>query len=227
MKFFSPLLFIILVLTRCSEPAQKNTTEKTEIKDTVKPKGSNMDPLSEEVKKLREDIIRHVDSTTSEGKAAVFLATLKDGGDYAVIHGKDTLMDMNGDKQADLLIEFYAASGTGLKNGVSIYLFNKKTNSFVEEEVNLPNPTFNFKNNTVVSYYVAISGGYATELKWHGLTLDTLESIEVENDASGDFKSTAIIYNHRNGKKTSKVSDMVWLPDKYRYYEYQPLIRRE
>jgi hypothetical protein len=97
----------------------------------------------------------------------------------------------------------------------------------VKEEVNLPNPTFDFKNNTVVSYYVAIGRGYATELKWHGLVLDTLESIEVENDQSKKFKSTAIICNHRIGKKTRKVSNEVWLPNKYRYCKYQPLIRKE
>jgi hypothetical protein len=105
MKYFPLALFIIL-LTRCSDPAQKKTNKKIEIKNTLKPKEPNMDSLFEETKKLREDIIPHIDSTIIEGKAGILLATLKDSGDYAAIHGKDTLMDMNGDKQADLLIEF-------------------------------------------------------------------------------------------------------------------------
>ncbi|HET6995339.1 MAG TPA: hypothetical protein VFI06_10180 [Chitinophagaceae bacterium] len=211
----------------CQDPAQKNTTEKIEIKDTAIRKAPDLDSLLVETKKLREDILQHLDSTTIEGKAAILLARLKDSADYAAIHGRDTLMDLNGDKQADLLLEFYAAAGTGLKNGVNIYMFDKRSNRFVTEPVDLPNPTFNFKNNTVVSYYIAMGAGYATELKWDRLTLDTLESIEVENDWHKPFKSTATIHNHITGKNTRKISDAIWLPAKYRYFDYQPLIRRE
>jgi len=185
-----------------------------------------------------ESIIEvHVDSAhvrtrntypnTLKGKAANLIDALDENGDYPLA-GKDTLIDLNGDKYKDILIEFYGLAGTGLKNGVDIYLFNHRKKEFLKEPIDLPNPTFNFNNSTVVSYYIGNGGGYASKLKWNVLKLDTLESIEVNNDWRGnDLRSTSIVYEHRTGKTTKKTSKMVWLPASYRYFDYQPIIKRE
>jgi hypothetical protein len=220
------LFFLLLMIMSCSDDHRNTSTEKNTPVDTIKKQ--NAEPATEQVRDVPIDTIRKIDTTTLAGKATKLLADLKESNDYAAIHGKDTLIDLNGDGHRDLLIEYYAGSGTGLKNGVGIYLFNNRKNKFLKEAVNLPNPTFNLRNNTVVSYYVAIGSGYATELKWHGLRLDTLESIEIEIDSRGKkFKATAIVHNHLTGKQTKKRTDMVWLPEKYKYWDYQPIIRRE
>ena len=209
----------------CSGNPAKPVAEKNIVSDTIKKQGP--EPVAKEPKEAQTHTSPKINTTTPEGKAAQLLANLKDSIDYAAFWGKDTLIDLNGDGHRDLLLEFYGSSGTGLKNRVNIYLFNNKKLRFLKEPIDLPNPTFNFRNNTIVSYYVANGGGYATELKWHGLRLDTIESIEVNIHVSKEFKATAIIHNHLTGKETKKTTDMVWLPDKYKYWNYTPIIRRE
>jgi hypothetical protein len=218
--------FLLLLLTiNCSDNPVDRVTQKKAFGDTIK----QDDPksLTEQTTQLNPDTPRF-DTKTLRRKGAKLLADLKESNDYAIRFGKDTLIDLNGDGNSDLLIEYYKAAGTGLKNAVDIYPYNNKSNRFLTKPIELPNPTFDFTNNTVVSYYVGCGGGYATELRWRGLKLDTIESIDVENDQRNDiFTSTAIVHNHLTGAEKKKVSDMVWLPGRYKYFNYQPIIRRE
>ncbi|MPM06580.1 hypothetical protein SDC9_52881 [bioreactor metagenome] len=175
--------------------------------------------------------IRNFDTTTLRGKADKLLFDLKDNDDYSyvIINGTDTLIDMNGDGQADLLIEYYGASGTGLKNGAEIIFFNTSTKRFMPENpIALSNPTFYFTTNTVVSYYIGNGGGYANKFKWNGYMLDTLEHIDIDiQSSSGNFLMTSVIHDYTTGNVSTVTSNKVRLPAEYKYFDYKPIVRIE
>gem|GEM_PF-4574847 len=177
------------------------------------------------------DEIKTFDTTTLRGKADKLLWELKDNDDfsYVIMYGTDTLIDMNGDGQLDLLIEYYGASGTGLKNGAVIILFNTSTRRFMyENTIDLPNPTFYFNTNTIVSYYIGNGGGDATKFRWNGYRLDTLEYIDVDiQSASDEFLMTSVIHDYKTGRTSTVTSDRVRLPAEYKYFDYKPIVRKE
>jgi hypothetical protein len=169
-----------------------------------------------------------VDTTVTAKEAVKLIAILKSKNDIAFNSGMDTLIDLNGDNKRDLLIEFYASAGTGIKNGTAVYLFNENRNQFLSKPIELPNPTFYLKDKTVVSYYVGNGGGYATKFKWNGFKLDTLEYIDINvigRNPNLQFKS--IIHNYITGKTTERRKDEMNLPNEYKYGDYVPIINRK
>lgn len=162
-------------------------------------------------------------------KAEKIIAVLKDSGEYAM-GAKDTLIDLNGDRYLDLLIEYYGGSGTGLKNRITVFLYDSSKKQFRDcGQLNyLGNPTFYFKKKEVAGYYIALGGDSATQLKWNGLKLDTLEYIEVEvlgNSADFFFRLTSRDYKTK--KKTIQRMKTLKLPPMYKYWKYTPIIKRE
>jgi len=220
MKQYLTFLFFTFLIANCSNTSKPDDVEKQQ--DTT--------ILSETEKEIEEnaDTVVYFDTTTVKGKAERVIQQLRDSNSYVGNWGTDTLIDINGDKQLDLLIEFYAASGTGLKNGTLIYLYDKSAKIFWNEPISLPNPTFNFNNYTIVSYYVGNGGGFATELKWRGYRLDTLESIDIDiTTTDNKLKVESIIRNYKTGKEFRTVTNEVKLPKKYNYYNYNPIVRKE
>lgn len=162
-----------------------------------------------------------------KAQAQKVIAHLKKQRDYPN-GGQDTLMDLNGDGYKDILIEFYYPLGTGLKNGIAVYLYNNRKKKFEScEQLNhLTNPTFYFNKKIIVGYYVSVGSGDATKLKWHGLRVDTLEHIHINiNDKGNDLRFTITSLNYLTKKKTTKTAKMVQLPKEYRYMDYEPIIK--
>lgn len=160
-------------------------------------------------------------------QARKFVIRLKNNDDYPM-GGKDTLIDLNGDNLKDILIEFYALAGTGEKNGVRVYLYDKSRKKFVQcEQLNyLVNPTFYRDKKNVVGYYLGNGGGRATKLKWRGLKLDTLEHIDIDvtwQHNTPTFKLAS--YDYITKKKTSKILENMSLPKEYNYSDYKPIIK--
>jgi hypothetical protein len=160
-------------------------------------------------------------------KADKIISGLKLKNDYP-IGAKDTLIDLNGDQNKDILIEFYYSAGTGLKNGVQVFLYDKSKKQFREcEQLNhLANPTFYFNKKIVTGYYIAVGGGNATKLKWSGLSLDTLEFIEVETILKPTLRFKINSKNYVTKKMTSKTAEVVNLPKEYNYFNYKPIIKK-
>jgi hypothetical protein len=172
-------------------------------------------------------VFTQTDSSALGAASAHFYAELLMAYDWPAYWGLDTLIDMNGDGHDDLLIEFYSPTGTGLKNGAHIYLFDATRGMFVGDPVDLPNLTFNFKDHTLSSYYVGAGGGYATRFRWKGLDLDTLESIDMEHvELNGSDVWIVVTRDHLTGYSRSTVSHAVWLPANYHYMDYVPVIKR-
>ncbi len=163
-------------------------------------------------------------------KAEKLIRDLKESGNYPSIAGKDTLIDLNGDRYKDILIEYYGASGTGLKNRIQVFLYNPSQNKFKECEQlsGLANPTFYLSKKIITGYYVANGGGYATKLKWNHLKLDTIEyfDIEVNNSNKGPVTFTLSYYNHVTKKKQVKTLPVMELPEEYHYMDYVPIIKK-
>ena len=161
-------------------------------------------------------------------KAKLFIEKLKKDGEYPFV-AKDTLIDLNGDNFKDIIIEYYGSAGTGVKNRVTVYLYNNSTKKFTpcEQLDYLANPTFHFKEKIVAGYYVANGGGHATKLKWNKLKLDTLEHIDIDvfvQDSQLRFKLDS--YNYVTKKRSTKTLEMMSLPKEYRYMDYVPIIKR-
>ncbi len=149
---------------------------------------------------------------------------------YVSLQQSDTLIDLNGDGYADILIEYYGLSGSGLKNRIEVHLYDKKTGKFIyhEQLSSIVNPTFYFFEREVTGYYIAVSGGGAVRLLWNddGLTLDTLEQFDVliEHTSKLDILMERTYYTNHN--TTQWEADIIDLPRKYRYGRYRPLVRR-
>jgi len=162
-------------------------------------------------------------------KADQLIKGLKNKGDYPN-GGNDTLIDLNGDRYKDILIEYYGASGTGLKNRIQVFLFDPFRNKFKESEQlsNLANPTFYFNKKIITGYYVANGGGYATKMKWDHSKFDTLEyiDIEVNNSVKDHPVFTLSSYNYVTKKRQVKTLSVMDLPKEYNYWDYVPLIKK-
>ncbi|WP_066408216.1 XAC2610-related protein [Flavisolibacter tropicus] len=165
-------------------------------------------------------------------QAQTIISHLKSGdGNYEYrVGARDTLMDLNGDGYKDLLIEYYADSGTGLKNRVTVYLYDNIKKKFkpCEQLSSLANPTFYFDKKIVVGYYVGNGGGDATKLKWKGHRLDTLEHIDIDITIPDKVAIYTLTSTNYQTKKTSvKTLQVMALPKEYNYWSYQPLIKLE
>lgn len=225
MKIFS-LIFIALTLggISCDKPFERKSDQLG--KDT----SGFKEPVTEN-SFTPSDSTPTFDTTTISGKAEKLLWHLRDSGYYPTVTSyRDTLIDANGDRQSDLLVEYYGCCGTGIKNRAEIFLFDKSANRFLTDSpIILSNPTFNFTNNTLVGYYVGAGGGHAYKLKWRGMELDTLEYIEIDLiRKAGEITGVkSSLHNYRTGKISETVSDMVSLPREYKYGDYKPIVRKD
>ncbi len=164
---------------------------------------------------------------TIKKQAQSIISRLKSTGEYST-DAKDTLIDLNGDNFKDILIEYYGASGTGLKNRIRVFLYNNSLKKFrpCEQLNNLGNPTFYFDKKIIVGYYVASGGGSATKFKWNGLRLDTLEQIDVEVFNKNNSTSFEIVsYDFITKRKTHKTLQTMQLPKEYKYWDYVSVIK--
>ncbi len=145
--------------------------------------------------------------------------------DYDPGEAHDSLIDINGDGYADIIIEFYYNSGSGLKNGADLIMYDTVKKDFdARHIIRLVNPTFYFSQHRVVSYYVASGGGEAKKHHWHGIKLRLLENIVVDADNQKPLPFTFTKKDHITGKITKWKAAEIALPREYNYYNYTPLV---
>jgi hypothetical protein len=165
-----------------------------------------------------------------EKKAGKIIAELKNNDKYPP-GAKDTLIDLNGDHYKDILIEYNGSAGSGMKNKVAVYLYNKAAKKYFicQQLCDLANPTFYFDKKVVTGYYITPGGGDAIKLKWENLHLDSLEKINVlvkwGEDSIPRFNMT--VYNFVSGQTTTNWQNLFSLPKEYKYLDYSPLIKNK
>lgn len=104
-----------------------------------------------------------IDTATLEGKRAFILNEYPD-------MTFDTLLDLNFDKDDDYIIGYYAGAGTGLKNRISVYLFDNQQNRYTFDEhlSGIANPTFYLKKKAITGFYIGAGSGEGEKLEWIG-----------------------------------------------------------
>ncbi len=139
----------------------------------------------------------------------------------------DTLIDLNGDNIVELLFEYYAPSGTGLKNRIQVYHYDSAQNKFfINNELSaLGNPTFYFSEKKIYGYYIANGGGRATQYKWNNNSVKKVEEyyINIHGKDSIDVTYSNFIMNTKRKYKSWRVE----LPEKYKYMDYESIIRNK
>ena len=80
----------------------------------------------------------------------------------------DTLFDLNYDGYLDYVIGYYGQSGTGLKNRISVHLFDPKNNKYQEDSLlsSIANPSFYLKDKMLTGFYFGNGGGNGEQLNW-------------------------------------------------------------
>lgn len=102
----------------------------------------------------------------------------------------DTIRDVNGDNQFDVLIKFYPSSGCCRRNSFWVRLFDDRTKEFTER-MRMINPTF-YPDEKIVR---GVNYGHPGEvpvykMKWNKNKLDTIEYIYPFPDEKGKFLVT-------------------------------------
>lgn len=132
----------------------------------------------------------------------------------------DTLQDVNGDGQKDLLVNWYGSNGCCLKNFYNVYLYQQQTGSF-SEGYEFINPTFSAKEHVIRG----VGYGHPTQTslykyKWNGLQVDTLEYISFEKDDKGKITGKfirSIVLNKNN--ETTKEERLNQVPSEYTHID--------
>ncbi len=108
-----------------------------------------------------------IDTSTLEGKRIQIMQ------EFALFNSPsapdyDTLFDLNYDGYLDYVIGYYGQSGTGLKNRISVHLFNPKNNNYLKDSLlsSIANPSFYLEEKMLTGFYFGNGGGSGEQLNW-------------------------------------------------------------
>lgn len=128
---------------------------------------------------------------------------------------QDTLEDINADGFKDFIVSQYSGVGCCPRDDRMAYLYNNKNGSF--EAVNLFNPEFDYKHNTVYEMDYGYPGEVSIEKSvWKGLTKILVESLSpnhFENRMDSFVKPYSYIKTVYTGEKTIILKDV---PNEYK-----------
>lgn len=131
----------------------------------------------------------------------------------------DTIRDVNGDNQYDILTNFYPSSGCCRRNSFWLRLYDNQTQSFTEK-IRMINPTFYPKEKIVRGVNYGHPGEVPIyKIKWKGNKLDTVEYIYPFPKEKGKFLKTKKyeIYPERENPPKGKI--IYSLPEEYENIE--------
>lgn len=131
------------------------------------------------------------------------------------------LFDFNKDGNRDLVFEYYASSGSGVKHRVDVYMFDQSTKKLIEEPFSIMNPAYYYDSGILTSHYYGNGGGSAIKFQIQKGKIDTLEYIDIDiqnNDKNRNRIKVDYFYTNYQLKDTfSLTDDCVRLPYEYRY----------
>ena len=215
------IIILVALITSCSTNSQNESS--VDLIESI----DSLEDLNEYEIYLENLKTTKYDTTTINGKYAKLVADLKIN--YTITPGSaDTLIDLNYDNNPDILIEYYGTAGSGMKNYIYAYLYDKQKNNFVLDTFlsSLVNPTFYFDKKIITSYYIANGGGSAWKYAWDGKKSKELEYYHLDiNSTKQKLKVSYEVKNFLTGKITKFIDTIVNLPEVYKYCGYQPIIK--
>lgn len=124
---------------------------------------------------------------------------------------RDTIIDFNYDGEKDYVIDYYESVNTGISNKSNIYIFNKKKNNYIFDEIisDISNPTFYIDQKKITGFYIGYGSGDGIKLEWINDEWMTTKEFEVENE--GD-SSKWIIYFPRKEKTEIIIKPFEMIP---------------
>jgi hypothetical protein len=141
-----------------------------------------------------------IDTTTLEGKRHKIL------NQFIVENGlvtpeSDTLLDLNYDGYKDYILRYYGRSGTGIKNAVRVYLFQREDRFYYFDSVlsALPNPSFYIPEKKITGFYIGNGGGSGVKLEWIKKKWTVTKEFRV--DSEGDSTRWFVTYPQQMVKK--------------------------
>ena len=96
----------------------------------------------------------------------------------------DLQIDLNYDGAKDYVIRYYGQSGSGIKNKVQVYLFDRKSNEYKlnEQLSELSNPSFFIDKKILTEFYIGNGGGGGSKLEWRSNKWTATKTFEVEEN---------------------------------------------
>lgn len=186
-----------MVLTSCNLPERKNAqlTTKDGAESQINSRSLQTDTnVNSTYSDAYDSLARTpVDTSTLQGKRSWLMNQflLENG---LVSPDYDTLFDLTYDGLDDYIIGYYGKSGTGIKNRVNVYLYNRKKHCYILDEQlsDLPNPTFYIKQKKITGFYIGNGGGGGGRLEWNNGKWTTTKEFDVDNE--GDTSKWKISY---------------------------------
>jgi hypothetical protein len=183
------LLFISLAGCNSSEnPSSPTTTipDKTDYVDTTFEKPHNQTSEAD-YDDSRLKALYQTDTSTLAGKRKWILDSF-DIANKITSPEYDTVLDLNYDGHIDYVIGYYGQSGTGIKNGVDVFIYDQRSGRYIydEELSSLPNPTFYINQKKITWFYLGNGGGNGGRIQWRkGQWISTKEfDVTFERDST-------------------------------------------
>lgn len=110
----------------------------------------------------------------------------------------NSLIDLNYDDIKDFIIGYTGQSGTGIKNKIRVYLYDKEKDNYVlnEQLSNLSNLTFYLDQKKITDFYIGNGGGNGSKLEWLEGKWVVTKIFEVnENEIKTEWKITYPLKN--------------------------------
>ena len=168
----TPIFISILYLTSC------NFSDKKTIAET-----KNVITLDTFADIVEDKVKFEIDTTTLDGKRTYIINKFQyvDPRRYPDF---DTLIDLTYDGNKDYIIGYYGSTGTGIKNRIEVFLYNKQIDNYILDSTlsRMPNPTFYIKQKKITGFYIGGGGGGGSKLEWKKDKWITTKTFAVDND---------------------------------------------
>lgn len=166
------LILSFIFLTNCNSTEQKELVEKsiTTVIDTV-------EEIAAPIPQIK------IDTTTLNGKREYILNWFETS-EPRRYPDFDTLMDLTYDGHKDYVIGYYGSTGTGIKNRMQVFLYNKNIDNYILDSTlsDVANPTFYIGKRKITGFYIGGGGGGGHKLEWVKNKWVKTKTFTVDND---------------------------------------------
>lgn len=181
---------IFLTLISCNSTDNKTSAEK------------NL--LPNDSTSVADNIQKQIDTSTLHGKREIILNKFMTEGEIQRHPDFDTLIDLTYDNNKDYVIGYYGSTGSGIKNRIEVFLFNKQTNSYYFDSLlsDMANPTFYLDKKKITNFYIGNGGGGGSRLEWINNKWTPTKTFTVDKQDTVALWTITYPLENRSVKKT-------------------------